>query len=232
MLKFKIGDKVQHNGGVYEDEFIREFDTGIVVELGDKDGDYGVKWSNPNELYYDNIWYINENSLDLERTRGFEKVSIDQWMKDDCTDGASTQWEELYNELKLPKRATKHSAGYDVFSPFEFTLEPMEDIKIPTGFKSYMLGDEKLMGHIRSSLGFKYYLGLSNVTMVGDSDYYNNKNNEGHYWIKIRNNGNQSVTIKKGEAFAQVMFEKYLLVDGDSFNDGEERIGGIGSTTK
>lgn len=168
----------------------------------------------------------------MQKLRGFEKVSLEQWLRDDCTEGVGSQWEELYQELKPPKRATKHSAGYDVFSPFEFTLEPTEDIKIPTGFKAYMLYDEKLMGHIRSSLGFKYYLGLSNITMVGDSDYYNNKSNEGHYWIKIRNNGNQSVTIEKGEAFAQVMFEKYLLVDGDSFEDGDDRIGGTGSTNK
>lgn len=166
----------------------------------------------------------------MTKVRGFEKVSYSQWSRNRDSKTSIQSWDWYYETLQLPKRATKHSAGYDVFSPFEFTLEPMEDIKIPTGFKSYMLGDEKLMGHIRSSMGFKYYLGLANVTMVGDSDYYNNPNNEGHYWIKIRNNGTQSVTIKKGEAFAQVMFEKYLLADGDSFDEGEERLGGIGST--
>lgn len=168
----------------------------------------------------------------MQKVRGFEKVSYQQWCRDRLQDVAVSDWDYCYELLKLPKRATKHSAGYDVFSPFEFTLEPTEDIRIPTGFKAYMLHDEKLMGHIRSSLGFKYYLALSNVTMVGDSDYHDNKGNEGHYWIKIRNNGNQSVTIKKGEAFAQVMFEKYLLADGDSFDEGNDRIGGTGSTNK
>lgn len=167
----------------------------------------------------------------MQKVRGFKRISFDRWTKDRPEGVSFDQWTELFEELKLPKRATKHSAGYDVFSPFEFTLEPMEDIKIPTGFKAYMLCDEKLMGHIRSSLGFKYYLRLANLTMVGDSDYYNSESNEGHYWIKIRNDGTQSVTIKNGDAFAQVMFEKYLLADGDSFDEGEERTGGIGSTS-
>jgi dUTP pyrophosphatase len=74
----------------------------------------------------------------------------------------------------LPKRATKGSAGYDVFAPFTFVLEPNEDITIPTGFKSHMQDGEVLFGFVRSSLGFKSYVRLANTTMVGDKDYYNN----------------------------------------------------------
>jgi dUTP pyrophosphatase len=163
--------------------------------------------------------------------RGFNFVSVKEWEKAKPQDVYSGKWLSIYNTLKLPKRSTAHSAGYDVFSPFTFTLEPNEDIKIPTGFKAYMRKDEMLLGVVRSSMGFKHYLRLANTLIIGDSDYFDNESNEGHYFIKIRNEGDKSLTINAGDAFAQVIFMNYLLADWDSFN-GETRVGGIGSTSK
>ena len=40
------------------------------------------------------------------------------------------QIKEMYENLKLPRRATKGSAGYDFFAPFAFTLAPGETIKM------------------------------------------------------------------------------------------------------
>lgn len=157
------------------------------------------------------------------KIRGFEHVSNRQWNKD------------VGNEIcpfpPLPKRATAHSAGYDVYAPYAFTLEPNEEIKLPTGFKVYMKEDEFIMFVPRSGLGFKYYTRLANTLGIGDSDYYNNKGNEGHYWVKIRNEGNKTLSVKDHEAIAQAIFQKYLLVDGDNM-EGEKRIGGFGSTDK
>lgn len=162
----------------------------------------------------------------MSRVRGFEAISNEQWDKD-----FSEIQDKMYEaiKVKLPKRATAKSAGHDIFAPFDFELKPMEDIKIPTGLKAYMLDDEVLKFHPRSGLGFKYYLRLANETAVVDCDYYNNPNNEGHIFIKLRNEGDKIVSIKQGEAFCQAIFEKYLLTDGDSFI-GEERVGGFGST--
>ena len=164
------------------------------------------------------------------RNRGFEKISLDQWEKDGV-ENVLVDISYSYDEVRLPIRATSHSAGYDVFSVWNFTLLPNESIQIPTGWKAYMLEDEKLVFHPRSSLGFKYFIRLANTTAIGDSDYYNNEGNEGHYWIKIRNEGNKPVTIHRGDAVAQCIFEKYLLADGDDYN-GEIRKGGLGSTNK
>lgn len=157
-------------------------------------------------------------------TRGFEKISQEQFDKD---------FKDLdiikLEEIKLPKRATARSAGYDIFSPIEFTLKPNEETLIPTGFKAYMLKDEVLKIYPRSSLGFKYFTRLANTVGIGDSDYYNAEKNEGHYWVKLRNEGEKELNIEKGEAIAQAIFQKYLLSDGDDFT-GEERVGGFGST--
>lgn len=166
----------------------------------------------------------------MNKMRGFELISLEQWIKDFETDIIGKA-KSIYTELIEPKRATKHSAGYDIFSPKEFILEPNEEIKLPTGFKVYMLPDEFLSIHTRSGLGFKYYARLANVTGIIDADYCNNPDNEGHFWVKIRNEGNKPMHIKKGEAIAQGIFQKYLLADDDSFENGDDRIGGFGSTT-
>jgi dUTP pyrophosphatase len=156
--------------------------------------------------------------------RGFEKVTIKEWMKDGFS--------ESYGNIKLPKRATAHSAGYDVYTPLAFTLLPGEDIKLPLGFKVYMQPDEYLMMIPRSSLGFKYYIRLANTAGIGDSDYYGNAHNGGHYFIKLRNeSAGETFVAKPGDAIAQAIFHKYLLADGDDFT-GEERVGGLGSTGK
>jgi len=178
--------------------------------------------------YYDSTY----KALSVnDRIRGFEKISKEQWEKDtlDIISPHVSEWLTL-ECISLPKRATSRSAGYDIFSPFGFILKPNESIKIPTGFKAYMMDDEKLVFHPRSGLGFKYFVRLANTTGVGDSDYYNNEGNEGHYWVKIRNEGDKEVSVEAGDAIAQCIFEKYLLADGDSFIDGKSRIGGLGST--
>ena len=95
-----------------------------------------------------------------------------------------------------------------------------------------MLEDEYLALHVRSSYGFKYSCRLVNSTGIIDKDYYNNEKNEGEIFVKLYNHGNESLTIKKGDSFAQGIFSKYYKTDNDQETVGGKRIGGIGSTTK
>lgn len=156
-------------------------------------------------------------------TRGFEIISQNQMDIDFKSD--------VEYEIKIPKRSTKESAGYDIFSPIDILLKPNEEIKVPTGLRVHMQKGEVLLVFPRSGLGFKYYTRLANTIPVIDSDYVNS-DNEGHIWIKIRNEGNKDLFINKGEAFCQAIFMPFLLIDGDNFEDGEDRNGGFGSTTK
>ena len=134
-------------------------------------------------------------------------------------------------QIKMPKRSTKESAGYDVYAPFDFILKPNEDIKIPTGLRAYMQAGEALFVFPRSGLGFKYYTRIANTIGVIDSDYYYS-DNEGHICVKLRNEGDKDLSIKQGEAFCQMIFMPFLLVDNDDFTSGESRNGGFGSTNK
>ena len=94
--------------------------------------------------------------------RGFCKVSPEQILKD--TEGADV---ELH--IKLPQRATRYSAGYDCYAPFDITLDPGEDIKVPTGIRAYMQPGEFLIAAPRSGLGFKYYCRLANTLGIVDA---------------------------------------------------------------
>ncbi len=152
----------------------------------------------------------------------FEKVSLEEWQKETNI--------ELYNEIKLPQRATKGSAGYDFYSPIDFTLNPQETIKVPTGVRVKIEDGWFLSIFPRSSLGFKYRLRLNNTVGIIDSDYYHALN-EGHIFIKITNESTDKVvTIKKGEAFAQGIFIPFGITEDDDVET--VRTGGMGSTNQ
>ncbi len=148
--------------------------------------------------------------------RDFEKISFKQFAKDIKED------KKLYEEYKLPIRDSKATAGYDLFLINDIEIKPNEIIKIPTGLKAYFEEDEVLLIFVRSSMGFKYNIRLVNQVGIIDADYYNNKDNEGHIFIKIQNEGNETVKLKAGEAIAQGIFIKYLTTESDN-NLGIER---------
>ncbi|NLC77216.1 MAG: dUTP diphosphatase [Clostridia bacterium] len=131
-------------------------------------------------------------------------------------------------KIKLPRRKTKWSAGYDLEAAAMVTIPPGETVLVPTGLKVYMEQDEVLMLYIRSSLAVKQGLVLANGTGIIDADYVDNPDNEGHIQLAISNCSGETVTIAKGQAVAQGIFLKYLLTDDDE--PGGERLGGFGST--
>ena len=155
--------------------------------------------------------------------RGFEKISFNQFCKDICNN------KKMYEEYNLPMRSTKNSAGYDFFALQDYIIKPNDIIKIPLGVKVYMQDDEVLLLVIRSSMGFKYNVRLTNQVGIIDSDYYNNADNEGHMWLCLQNEGTSDFIIKKGDKILQGIFIKYLTVDNEK-NIENIRIAGIGST--
>lgn len=155
--------------------------------------------------------------------RSFEKISFEQFKNDVCDDKL------IYNKFKLPNRSTKNSAGYDFFSLFDFSLKPGEIMKIPTGIKVNMENNDVLFLVVRSSMGFKYNVRMCNQVGVIDSDYYNNSDNEGHIWIKLKNEGDKVYVVKAGDAICQGIFLNYLTVTNER-DVKKIRNGGLGST--
>ncbi len=128
----------------------------------------------------------------------------------------------------IPTRSTSASAGYDVTVIETATIKPGQTHIFATGVKAFMQTDEVLSLHVRSSIGIKRGLILSNITGIIDSDYYNNQSNEGHIMVALRNTSDQSVTVEAGERVCQAIFSKYLVATNDDAT--KLRTGGIGST--
>ncbi|MCF0217469.1 MAG: deoxyuridine 5'-triphosphate nucleotidohydrolase [Malacoplasma sp.] len=160
----------------------------------------------------------------MNKIAKFEKISIDQF-KLDFNDLNIL----VYNDIKLPQRATKYSAGYDFYLPYDINLKPKQTIKIPTGIRVKIQSNYVLLLFPRSSLGFKYRMQLDNTIGVVDADYYRAKN-EGHIFVKITNdnNENKDLFLEKNTAFAQGIFINYGITIDDDVQTIRE--GGMGST--
>ena len=152
----------------------------------------------------------------MERIRGFEIAK-----------GFENQ------DIHLPIRKTKCSAGYDVEAASDIVIEPykngMKPTLIPTGLKAYCQDDEYYILVNRSS-GPKKGFVMANSIGIIDADYYGNESNDGHFYFQYWNFGDKPLEIKKGDVIGQVIFQKYLTVDDDNVTG--MRTGGFGSTNK
>lgn len=178
----------------------------------------------------------------MNRVAKFEKVSYEQFKKDwmDTFEKKYTDWDEdvvdkvirdIYDSIKLPKRATSGSAGYDFFCPYRMCIENNGVVKIPTGIRCQMAKGCVLQCYPRSGHGFKYGVHLANTVGIIDEDYYGS-DNEGHIFIKLVNDSAlaKPIELNAGDAFCQGILIPYgITVDDDV---AEVRNGGFGSTDK
>lgn len=170
----------------------------------------------------------------MEKVAKFEKVSLKQFEKDylnSFPELSLSNIDLIYSHIKLPKRATVGSAGYDFFAPFDIELAPHETVKVPTGIRCTMKEGVVLLMFPRSGLGFKYRLQLNNTIGVIDADYHGSSN-EGHIYVKLTNDTNENlhIKIKEGEGFAQGIFFRFGITEDDEVE--ALRDGGFGSTDK
>lgn len=153
----------------------------------------------------------------MERIRGFE---------------VAKGFEE--EQITMPERKTKLSAGYDICAAEDCVILPFKagdkPTLVKTGLKVYMAEDEYLMLCNRSSNPGKKGLVLANSIGVIDADYYGNQDNDGHIMYAFYNIKSEPVEIKKGDIIGQAIFQKFLITDNDTAEG--MRIGGFGSTSK
>lgn len=166
----------------------------------------------------------------MQRIALFEKVSFEQFTSDSrklLYDYDEKQLAEIYKNIKKPKRATSGSAGYDFYTPYNVVLHPNDKVIIPSGIRCKIDEDYMMLGVVRSSMGIKHDISLSNTCMVLDSDYYFAEN-EGHIMIALRNMRNYTVKFDAGERIMQGIFLPFGITIDDDVET--KRIGGIGST--
>ena len=138
--------------------------------------------------------------------------------------------------IKMPRRSTIGSAGYDFFSPDTYELKPNEWTMIDTGvslegneyvytkFDTCMLHDfEKwfMMLAPRSGLSNKYGFRIRNTIGIIDMDYRDT--------IKVMVTVDEVYTLEKGEKFVQGIILPFGVFTGE-IKPSETRTGGHGST--
>ncbi len=188
----------------------------------------------PAELQYD---YKTRNKV-----AKFRKVSYEQWKKDMYNCGLhlpESEMQAAYDSIKLPKRATTGSAGYDFYSPIPFSLSNFNagprGFTFPTGIRCEMNDTYCLLIIPRSGLGIRQYSRLGNTVACIDADYFY-AGNEGDILINLRSDipSNPPYHVSVGDAVCQDIFVQYGVTDDDDATEltREQRRGGIGSTGK
>lgn len=152
----------------------------------------------------------------------------------------------------LPTRATKGSAGYDLYvsedtiippypnfinthMPDEgvpFSLSKMEHVTkatcrpvlVPTGIACHLDEGYYLQILSRSSTPLKYWLVVANSVGIIDSDYYPNP-----IYVQLINLSPYPIKLKAGDKIAQAIISKYEVTD-DEITPDKERTSGFGST--
>lgn len=111
----------------------------------------------------------------------------------------------IKENIKLPERSTKNSAGYDFFAIEDVEIMPAyaKPTMVKTGVKAKMEDGEFLMLANRSSNPSKKDLILANGVGIIDADYYGNPDNDGEIAFAFYNVGDEPVVIKKGEKLGQ-----------------------------
>ena len=163
----------------------------------------------------------------MKRIAKFEKVSLKQFSadwKDTFGDVTEEKIQEIYDQIRLPRRATAGSAGYDFFAPVDVQLAPGETIKIPTGIRAQMEQEWVLKVYPRSGLGFKYRLQMNNTVGIIDSDYFYSDNED--IFMKIRmTDGRKNCGTESRRRICSGVFLEYGVMDDDAT---EKRNGGFG----
>lgn len=162
----------------------------------------------------------------------FEKVDKSVWQDNIKVDVDQSIIDRWYDEIKLPKQGTAHSAGMDFFTPFTIKIMPHAKGLIPTGVRwvtDVHNKDKMLTLYPRSGLGFKHGIRLMNTVGIVDADFCNSDNG-GHIMIKLYNPSDEPITLNKGQAFAQGIITQYYICE--SAESSDSRTGGFGSTDR
>lgn len=169
----------------------------------------------------------------MERIAAFEKVSFNQFEKDWLKAFPETDnVKDIYDNIKMPQRATAGSAGYDFYAPADVIIKKGKSVLIPTGIRAEIENGWVLCLFPRSGLGFKHRVQLDNTVGIIDADYYG-ADNEGHIMIKLSCDAHDDghfVSLSAGDGFAQGIFMPFGITADDAAT--EKRTGGFGSTSK
>ena len=114
----------------------------------------------------------------------------------------SIKVKKLHDEARLPKRATPHAAGMDIYSPEPFTINANSTTKmIPTGIAVSI--PRGMYGRFAPRSGLTVKKQIDVKAGVVDNDF------RGELTVVLRNMGDVPQTFNVGDKIAQLILEKY-----------------------
>ena len=137
---------------------------------------------------------------------------------------------KIGTDIPAPFYATPGSAAMDLHACVDaaVTLRPGGRAVIPTGIAIALPSpDYVALVFVRSGMGFRHGIALSNGVGVIDSDY------RGEISVGLVNLSQDSYTIQPGDRIAQLMVTpvvRPVLVQAEELDETDRGAGGFGST--
>jgi len=133
------------------------------------------------------------------------------------------------DDLPLPKAASQHASGVDLFSAEEDSVEiDKGEIKlVSTGIKIALPIGFEAQVRPRSGLAYRYGITVLNTPGTIDSDY------RGVIKIILINHGKEKFIINRGDRIAQLVIQRIfqpVLVETKELDNTKRGIGGFGHT--
>lgn len=169
-------------------------------------------------------------------------------------DAPTVVFEKLHDDVAVPARATRESAGYDLRAYLDgrrvsvyraadgergdeppgetaagtarLVLGPADRALVPTGLKARLPSGFEAQVRIRSSLALERGLILPNAPGTIDADYPD------EWYVLLQNASSRPAEVRHGERVAQAVLQRYETaewVEG-SVERSTGRDGGFGST--
>lgn len=132
------------------------------------------------------------------------------------------------SQLPIPAYSKDGDAGADIVSAIDFTLEPGERKLVPTGMSIAMPNGYVCLVHPRSGLAVKHGVSIVNTPGTVDAGYRGELQ-----VILINTDRTESVSFKRGDRIAQLVFQKVeraIFEEVDELPESMRGDGGFGST--
>ena len=136
-------------------------------------------------------------------------------------------FKRLHKDAVIPEYETDGSAGCDLRVIEDYVIYPMKIILVRTGFAMELKPGTEGQVRPRSGLAVKKGLTVINAPGTIDSDY------RGEVKVGLINLGDTKVSIKKGDAVAQLVISPVLrghFIPEDNLSYTDRGDGGFGST--
>ncbi len=133
---------------------------------------------------------------------------------------------KLNPNAKMPKRGTKHAAGFDLYAAEEFDalIHEEQTVRIQTGLAFEIPEGYVGVVYSRSSTALK---GLIITPLLVDADY------RGPVYVTVKNASGKPYVVRNGDRLAQMRIEKLVDTEfewADELSETARGAGGFGST--